>query len=259
MAIGEMKSERSLRKVRRVYSSRKKVGHNEDVHYHSPENLSRQLVSFTHVYIHDYRRDILMVTIKRLTMSSSRRPPVLPHSMQLALGINSKKSQRPQKWIKSGSLPDVQSLGTDPSGLSTRRKQITVAEDDDIASLEKKLRLKDGKIPKSLAADGLDALLEGLDSEDESRKRKREGRDWLERKRRRFGTSGPSEDEDPDQATDDVYESSVSGTDSSDHTAEDADDLTSGETSDPQPKKGGRKRPPPSRRENPLCRSDTER
>ncbi|KAK2809112.1 hypothetical protein FQN50_004166 [Emmonsiellopsis sp. PD_5] len=63
-----------------------------------------------------------------------------------------------------------------------------LAEDDaEIAALEKKLGIKGKKkLPKSFQEDGLDELLGdlgGFESEDETKKRKREGDEWLQRKR----------------------------------------------------------------------------
>lgn len=70
----------------------------------------------------------------------------------------------------------------------------------EISALEKKLGLKSKKLPKSFEEDGLGELLEGLDSGDESRKRKREGDEWLLRKRRKAEIG--------DTDTDDVEDSS---------------------------------------------------
>jgi nucleolar MIF4G domain-containing protein 1 len=59
------------------------------------------------------------------------------------------------------------------------------AQDDaEISALEKKLGLKSKKLPKSFDEDGLGDLLGGLDSDVESKKRKREEMEWLQRKRR---------------------------------------------------------------------------
>lgn len=61
------------------------------------------------------------------------------------------------------------------------------AQDDvEIAALEKKLGLRTKKLPKSFDEDGLGELLEGIDSGDGSGKRKSDGQDWLDRKRRRM-------------------------------------------------------------------------
>ena len=69
---------------------------------------------------------------------------------------------------------------------SSKSFQDRAAQDEaEITALEKKLGLRTKKIPKSFDEDELADLLEGLDSGEESRKRKREGQDWLERKRRK--------------------------------------------------------------------------
>ena len=65
------------------------------------------------------------------------------------------------------------------------------ADDEEIAALEKKLGLKGKKkLPQSFKDDGLDVLLDGLDDREDSdtherKKRKAEGDDWLEQKRRK--------------------------------------------------------------------------
>ncbi|OJD14857.1 hypothetical protein AJ78_04833 [Emergomyces pasteurianus Ep9510] len=70
-----------------------------------------------------------------------------------------------------------------------RAMEEKLANDDaEIASLEKKLGIKGkkGKLPQSFYDEGLADLLgdlDGVGSEDDSRKRKREGDEWLQRKR----------------------------------------------------------------------------
>ncbi|TVY49227.1 Suppressor of glycerol defect protein [Lachnellula occidentalis] len=77
-----------------------------------------------------------------------------------------------------------------PTNISRSVKNKLAEDDEEIASLEKKLGLKGKKkLPQSFKDDGLDELLEGLDEgEDshipESKKRKAEGDEWLDRKRR---------------------------------------------------------------------------
>lgn len=71
----------------------------------------------------------------------------------------------------------------------SRAVEAKLAEDDaEISTLEKKLGIKGkkGKLPQSFYDEGLADLFgdpSGSDSEDESRKRKREGDEWLQRKR----------------------------------------------------------------------------
>ncbi|CZR57415.1 related to osmosensing protein SGD1 [Phialocephala subalpina] len=77
-----------------------------------------------------------------------------------------------------------------PSAKIPRAVKNKLAEDDEeIAALEKKLGMRGKKkLPQSFKDDGLDDLLEGLDEEDsdiqESRKRKAEGDEWLDQKRK---------------------------------------------------------------------------
>lgn len=71
---------------------------------------------------------------------------------------------------------------------SARSFQDRAAQDDaEIKALEKKLGLRTKRLPKSFEEDGLADLLEGIDGGDEGRKRKREGHEWLDRKRKRVG------------------------------------------------------------------------
>jgi nucleolar MIF4G domain-containing protein 1 len=71
------------------------------------------------------------------------------------------------------------------------------AQDDaEVAALEKKLGVRSKKLPKSFNEDGLADLLEGIYSEEEGGKRKREGQDWLDRKRRRVEADDSEEESD---------------------------------------------------------------
>ncbi|OJD24214.1 hypothetical protein ACJ73_04426 [Blastomyces percursus] len=72
--------------------------------------------------------------------------------------------------------------------ISRAVEEKLTADDMEISALEKKLGIKGkkGKLPQSFYDEGLADLLgdlDGGDSEDESRKRKREGDEWLQRKR----------------------------------------------------------------------------
>ena len=84
-------------------------------------------------------------------------------------------------------------------GSSRTFREAAARNDKEIAALEKRLGVKQGKTPRRLEEDGLEDLLEGLDSGDESKKRRREGREWWEAKRRKTTGSSP----DIDQADDD--------------------------------------------------------
>jgi nucleolar MIF4G domain-containing protein 1 len=93
---------------------------------------------------------------------------------------------------------------------SSRSFRDRAAQDDaDVAALEKKLGLRSKKLPKSFDEDGLDDLLEGIESADEMKKRKREGQDWLESKRKKteadYSSDEGSEDLESDgQEVDDL-------------------------------------------------------
>jgi nucleolar MIF4G domain-containing protein 1 len=89
-----------------------------------------------------------------------------------------------------------------PTRKISKGIQDKLAKDDaEIAALEKKLGIKDRKkLPKAFEEEGLADILGELggDSEEEPRKRKREGDDWLQRKRRK-AQGLPSEDEESDE------------------------------------------------------------
>ena len=80
-------------------------------------------------------------------------------------------------------------------------KERAAQDDAEVLALEKRLGLKNKKLPKSFDDDGLGDLLEGLDSDDVTKKRKRENREWLQRKRR--AVEPEEEVTDSDQAFDD--------------------------------------------------------
>lgn len=76
-----------------------------------------------------------------------------------------------------------------PKPTVSRKARDKMAEDDaEIAALERKLGMKGkNKLSKSFHDDGLDEVLGDLadGSEDDSKKRKREGNEWLQQKRRK--------------------------------------------------------------------------
>lgn len=110
-------------------------------------------------------------------------------------------TQQPKSAMKKRPLPEEIDLdeGDDDSEESSEEEsqglhisgtvKSKLAQDDaEIAALEKKLGLKKGKkLPKAFEEDGLNDLLGDLaeDSEDDSRKRKREADDWLQSKRQK--------------------------------------------------------------------------
>lgn len=133
-----------------------------------------------------------------------------------------------------------------------------LAEDDaEIAALEKKLGLKKGKkLPKAFAEDGLDDLMGDLaeNSEDDSKKRKREADDWLQSKRQKAKQQqqqAQAEAMEVDEEDDDESESEeeldldeeIFG---SDDESEEGADNSEFEGFDPEEKA------PPKKRENPY-------
>ena len=86
---------------------------------------------------------------------------------------------------------------------SSRNYKDRLAQDEsEISALEKRLGLKNKKRSSAFDGDGIGDLLEGLDSEDESKKRRRDGRKWLERKRRKVQDSA---DENADVSSGDEF------------------------------------------------------
>lgn len=143
-------------------------------------------------------------------------------------------------------------------------KDRAAQDDAEISSLEKKLGLKSKKLPKSFTDDGLGDLLEGLDSDTESKKRKRDGKEWLRRKRRRAEVGDEESEEEEDMlekrgansSLDESYDG-VSGEEEGDVLESDEDVDESGSEvidledfgSDDETEST---RKPPKRRENPY-------
>jgi nucleolar MIF4G domain-containing protein 1 len=101
--------------------------------------------------------------------------------------------------------------------FSKALKRKLADDDEEIAALEKKLGLKGKKgLPQSFKDDGLDELLEGLDDEQEpdvvrKKKRKTEGDEWLDKKRREArklaeGKSVKADEEDAEESGHEVVE-----------------------------------------------------
>jgi len=82
-------------------------------------------------------------------------------------------SSQPKKSILKKPKPET--VEADKRFMRRAVKDKLAQDDAQIAALEKKLKIKDKKLPKAFIDDGLDFLLEGLDSEDGLRgvKRKR--------------------------------------------------------------------------------------
>jgi nucleolar MIF4G domain-containing protein 1 len=128
-----------------------------------------------------------------------------------------KRAEAPSRYAKS-SLPI-----SSPVNVSKAVKDKLAEDDEEIATLEKKLGLKGKKnLPQSFKDDGLDKLLEGLDSEEDSdnnqkKKRKAEGDEWLEQKRRearKLARGQISKTEVKDEETTDLLEGSEDSEDS---------------------------------------------
>ena len=136
-------------------------------------------------------------------------------------------------------------------GSSRAFKERAAQDDDEISALEKKLGLKTKKLPKSFDEDGLAELLDGLESGDDSRKRKREEDEWLEQKRRkarfRDAEDTHSSDAENDDLSDDLNELPMSdnGTEDEDFADFSAEEETVSRIA------------PPKKRENPYIAPTT--
>ncbi|TVY87768.1 Suppressor of glycerol defect protein [Lachnellula willkommii] len=125
-----------------------------------------------------------------------------------------KKAEPPHNALQPLKHPRPARSVSPPAKISRSVKNKLAEDDEEIASLEKKLGLKGKKkLPQSFKDDGLDELLEGLDEgEDshipESTKRKAEGDEWLDQKRREAREAsgqrfkGSEEDEEEDDLSD---------------------------------------------------------
>lgn len=124
--------------------------------------------------------------------------------------------RQPSSDLEEGSDGALGSASSSSLGLALDKtsrsyKEQLARDDAEIAALEKKLGIKGKKLPKSFD-DDLAFLLDGLDDidgESEERKRKREGDEWLQNKRKRA------------QATPRVAEEEIMK-DGSDHDTDDA-------------------------------------
>jgi nucleolar MIF4G domain-containing protein 1 len=134
-------------------------------------------------------------------------------------------------------------------------KDRAAQDDAEILALEKKLGLKSKKLPKSFANDGLADLLEGLDSDTEGKKRKRDEKEWLRRKRHRAEMDEEESEEEGDVlekhrasgSLDKLSDGGVSGEDV-DESGSEVEDFE-GFGSDDETEST---RKPPKKRENPY-------
>jgi nucleolar MIF4G domain-containing protein 1 len=117
--------------------------------------------------------------VKKSLRNDLEDPPPKPQSIL-------KTTKKADPISRKGTQETVQ-----PPKIPRAIKQKLDEDDEEIAALEKKLGLKGKKkLPQSFKDDGLDDLLEGLGDEvdsdsQEKKKRKAEGDDWLEQKRRK--------------------------------------------------------------------------
>ncbi|KIW69469.1 hypothetical protein PV04_05345 [Phialophora macrospora] len=134
--------------------------------------------------VDDNDDDVEVPTPKRNPAKTTRPKTDAPKS------ILKKSLKRPSPSPTPSDLSSIPSPRSSSPGLvldpnSRVFKDRAAQEDAEISALEKKLGLKKNKLPKSYTEDGLDDLLEGLEEEERRVKRKFEGKEWLERKRRR--------------------------------------------------------------------------
>ncbi|PGH35286.1 hypothetical protein GX50_01866 [[Emmonsia] crescens] len=132
------------------------------------------------------------------------------------------------------------------------------ADDAEISTLEKKLGIKGkkGKLPQSFYDEGLADLLGDLGggSEDESRKRKREGDEWLQRKRLKAQAAARKANKKVGLDSDNESEedSEDEGSDESDEGSEDGDNENEFEGFDDEEQGKEDSPPKPKTRENPY-------
>jgi nucleolar MIF4G domain-containing protein 1 len=151
---------------------------------------------------------------RRVVQSTTSTDPGRPLSQTLKTPEPKLKSilkPRKEAAVSVSSSDDSNHERSSSPGLvldtSSKSFRDRAAQDDiEIAALEKKLGLKKKKLPKSFDKDGLGELLEGLDSGDESRKRKREAQDWLERKRLSTAVEQDSDSEKGDSESEEEEE-----------------------------------------------------
>ena len=106
--------------------------------------------------------------------ADSPEPPKPQKSKNV--GREKEISPAPSSQLKSIlKKPKLETVEADEKFMRKAVKDKLAQDDAEIAALKKKLKIKDKKLPKAFLDDGLDFLLEGLDSEDEPRgvKRKR--------------------------------------------------------------------------------------
>lgn len=181
-----------------------------------------------------------------LDLTSSRKNVEKTAPKQEAREVKSiLKKQRQPSPPTSDTSSDSRSRSSSPGlvlDASSQAFRDRAAQDDaEIAALERRLGGKKNKSKKSGLEDGLDDLLEGLEEEERGVKRKSEGQEWLDRKRRKAAARDQEFDEEEFSDADilglaDEVEDEESGSDQSydeDDTEEDDEDAQSDVDSEP--------------------------
>jgi nucleolar MIF4G domain-containing protein 1 len=155
-----------------------------------------------------------VITAKQTTRTKNATPKAAKNPQQKLESILTRPVPQESSGESEGILSDRDSSPGLVLDSTSRTFKIRAAQDDaNILALEKKLGLKHKTGTKSFEDGGFGDLLEGLDSGDESSKRKREVDEWLEKKRRKGATA---EDEKIEQDDRDSTEGSEEDEDISD-------------------------------------------
>lgn len=168
---------------------------------------------------------------KRLKSHHTQSLPREPQQQSSAQQLKSTKPTPPSESPKPKSIlkrtkradpvpsQDTLSHSKSPPRRISRAIQEKLAEDDDeIAALERKLGLKGKKgLPRSFKDDGLEDLLQGLSEEEDTdiqqqKKRKAEGDEWLDRKRREAKLASV-QDSDVERSDEDLEDENITDSD----------------------------------------------
>ncbi|KAI1609285.1 hypothetical protein EDD37DRAFT_165249 [Exophiala viscosa] len=124
---------------------------------------------------------------RKTTETSIRDAESRPKSILKKPREPSPSLSEPISRSESRSLSRSVSPGLVLDASSKAFRERAAQDDAEVSALEKRLGLTKKSLPKSFEDDGLDDLLGGLDEEPADRgvKRKSEGEEWLERKRRK--------------------------------------------------------------------------
>ena len=130
----------------------------------------------------DYEEDQLQAPIV-VTHSQTKATSVQPQAVKSILKV-------PKSTISIREAPEDGrfSVSPPPTKVSRNVRDTIAADDAEIAALEKALGVKGKEKPKSFEDDGLDDLLDGIDEAvglTLSKRKRREGEEWLKDKRRK--------------------------------------------------------------------------